>query len=255
MDTDKILTPQQAWQVGEDFKQKFLDECKLAATDDEAFSIFRSMNRIHTVIENSNEEWKNKAFDLLKGKFTSEEWHRFGSSDNYGTGSVLITGIEKNYLTPTTVRYAYTLSLIVKLLGKPINPTVIEIGAGYGGQCKIIHDICHPVSLNYTIYDLPEVQLLQKRFLNNFGINPIFKQLPDEIEGSDLIISWAGWAELDKETKIEYYNKVISKCDRYFICSNYNFDEDWKILSANDEQLREYKDELCQGIIYYSKYW
>lgn len=219
----------ESWQIESKFKQEFLDFCELAASDDEVFKTFRDNDRVKTIIENSTEEYKEKTIKLI-----CSEGLDLSNSD----------------LTPTDARYNYIIVLIIKLLKGGWNRAV-EIGGGYGGLCRILYTFSKPES--YTIYDLPQVQKLQARYLKDFGIAPIFPEGIPEASKHDLLISWCAWSELDLSTRKEYVEKVISKADRFIICSNYNFYEDMGILASFGIQPKVYSDELYSNIIYYER--
>lgn len=222
----------ESWNIDPQFRQEFLDFCELAAFDDEVFKTFKENDRVKTIIENSTAEhaektiawlWSNKFFIPLDDLFT-----------------------------PTEVRYKYTKILAEKLFGSPMmGVNIVEIGGGYGGQCATIHDDRWIKS--YTIYDLPQVQKLQARYLKDFNIQPIFPDGIPEAPKHDILISWCAWSELDFKTRIQYVEKVISKADRFIISSNYNFYEDMGILASFGILPKVYSDELYSNIIYYEK--
>lgn len=220
----------ESWQIESKFKQEFLDFCELAASDDEVFKTFRDNDRVKTIIENSTEEHGIK----------TEKW--LFENDFFTVGR----------FTPTELRYAYTMKLIEKLFNQVIMGfDLVEIGGGYGGQCEMINrDRCNK---SYTIYDLPQVQKLQARYLKDYYITPIFPEGIPEAPKHDLLISWCAWSELDLATRKEYVEKVISKADRFIICSNYNFYEDMGILASFGIQPKVYSDELYSNIIYYER--
>lgn len=222
----------ESWNIDPEFRQEFLDFCELAASHDEVFKTFRDNDRVKTIIENSTAEHADKTIAWLwENKF------------------FITTG---NQFTPTQVRYIYTKILAEKLFGESImGVNVVEIGGGYGGQCAIIHDDRWLKS--YTIYDLPQVQKLQARYLKDFNIRPIFPEGMPEAPKHDLLISWCAWSELDLKTRIEYAEKVISKSDRFIICSNYNFYEDMGILASFGILPKVYSDDLYSNILYYEK--
>lgn len=207
------------WQLPETFIAQYRAACKLAAIDDKAFANFRNDPHIACVIENTTKEWSDKALDKMG-------------------------------YTPTMVRYKYTLHLIETLLSPKIlwESSIIEIGGGYGGQCKVI-DEGYPYA-RFTIFDLPEVAELQKRFLDPEGVSFEHYDRPVVIEPATICISWCAWSELSRELREEYAEKVISKCDHFFICSNYNKQEDLEILSKYFTGIKEYSDELVQNVIY-----
>lgn len=207
---------QNNWQLPETFIAQYRAACKLAAIDDKAFANFRNDPHIACVIENTTKEWSDKA-------------------------------LEKMGYTPTMVRYWYIYHLMNGIYGTIIPYDIVEIGAGYGGLCRIIMEAYN--GREYIIFDLPEVVDLQARYLSNFSINPVYQHKPVEIE-SDLCLSWCAWSELSRELREEYAEKVISKCDHFFICSNYNKQEDLEILSKYFTGIKEYDDELVQNVIY-----
>jgi O-methyltransferase domain len=205
------------WQLPDVFIAQYLAACNLAAISDKAFDTFRHDPHISTIIENTNKEWADKALDKMG-------------------------------YTPTMVRYMYIHHLIIKLLGRQVLHDVVEIGAGYGGQCKIIKD--HNPMCLYTIFDLPEVIALQKRFLDIYNIEVGHYRSPTFIGQSELCLSWCAWSELSLPLRKEYAEKVISKCDHIFICSNYNKEEDRQILLPYFPDLKEYSDDLVNGVLY-----
>lgn len=210
---------QNNWQLPETFIAQYRAACKLASIDDNAFANFRNDPHIACVIENTTKEWSDKALDTMG-------------------------------MTPTMIRYWYTLHLLETLLSPKLlwDSSIIEIGGGYGGQCKVI-DQQYPYA-RFTIFDLSEVAELQKRFLDPHGVSFEHYDKPVVIEPATICISWCAWSELSYDLRVEYAEKVISKCDHFFICSNYNKQEDMEILSKYFTGIKEYDDELVQNVIY-----
>lgn len=222
----------ESWQIDPTFRQEFLDFCELAASDDEVFKTFKENDRVKTIIENSTKEHSLITIGWL--------WmNKFYITD------------DKEF-TPTEVRYIYTIILHNKLFGRLWENSIVEIGGGYGGQCSMWKRQERDFG-NYTIYDLPQVQKLQYRYLKDYGISASFPNGITEAPEHDLLISWCAWSELDIETRKEYVDKVISKADRFIICSNYNFYEDMGILASYGILPKVYSDELYSNIIYYQK--
>lgn len=204
------------WQLPPDYVQEYRDACLLAATDDEAFKNFRKNDRIATIIENTTKEWADQALDKMG-------------------------------YTPTMIRYWYINDLMKNIYGCTIKYDIVEIGAGYGGLCRVLMEEYN--GREYTIFDLPEVVALQKRYLSKYAIEPVYHHVPVESE-ADLLISWCAWSELSHDLRVEYAEKVISKCNHFFICSNYNKAEDLEILSKYFTGIKEYDDDLVQNVIY-----
>jgi len=53
---------------------------------------------------------------------------------------------------------------MIELFGLLDDAKIVEIGGGYGGQCKIIYDCFEPIS--YLMIDLGELLKLQEKYLN-----------------------------------------------------------------------------------------
>ena len=241
----EMSTMERAWLVGDSkFKTNFLHVCETLANSNRLYETFRRDPFIHVVMENTNEEWMRKAYAELQQTDPELLTHldKFASSDLYGGPETFF--IDGHILAPTTMRYIYTLGLLRKFFGSLDGKRIIEIGGGYGGQCKIIHDLYKPAL--YAIYDLPQVQKMARRYLDDFDIAPYFASSIEEKE-CDILIAWCSWSELDVATKKEYAEKVIFKAQHYFICSNYNMPEDMRILNSNYTQV--FKNSLVENIL------
>lgn len=223
------------WQLPPDFIQEYLDACRLAATDDEAFKSFRKNDRIATIIENTTKEWADRALDRM------------------GWLPEVIKLIWDDQ-TPTQVRYHYIKFLIRELFPKDEFENYAEIGPGYGGLIEVLHD--RSEEQTFHLFDLPEPAALQQKYLSKIpgaeSLWPyvLWRDLNDFNSPVDLCISWCAWSELSYDLRVEYAEKVISKCDHFFICSNYNKAEDLEILSKYFTGIKEYNDELVQNVIY-----
>ena len=114
---------------------------------------------------------------------------------------------------------------------------IVEIGGGYGGQCKIISDYFK--IKKYVIYDLPEVNKLQKKYLNKFNINNIFLKSFKSIEKEDdcdIIISNYALSECNKNIQDVYFNNVINYSKMGFMIWNetkgsYTYEDIYKMYN------------------------
>jgi len=121
----------------------------------------------------------------------------------------------------TTLRYIIVANHIRELFSLPNNAAVVEIGAGFGGQCYILSQL--QSFSNYYIYDLPEVEALIDKVMGVLHINqvnclPMDYELPDE--SIDLVISNYAFSECTRETQLNYFNNVIKKSKRGYIIYN-----------------------------------
>jgi putative sugar O-methyltransferase len=121
--------------------------------------------------------------------------------------------------SPTTLHYIQVAGDLKKRFGSLDGWKILEIGGGYGGQCKILSDLFHFKS--YTLLDLPESLLLAKKILDEQGVQGVsFLSVREDIrfEDYDLIISDLSFSEMDRT----FQKKMIvhfKKAKRgYLIC-------------------------------------
>ena len=238
METDKVLN----WEIDQELHAQFLIECELPSDS------WRRSDAITTVIENPAISRADHIYQNIKTKYPYliPYFGRFYTSDLYG--NPVTKEFEGVQLSATTLRYIETAGMIQDMIGVKEPARIVEIGGGYGGQCKILHDIYEIEK--YTIYDIPSVSHLQKVFLslcNLYGVD-----LKNEVTGSgnyDLCISWCGWSELSRDLKELYCREVIASADHIFIASNFNPKEDEEILSEYFD-LKKEVNENGRGIYY-----
>jgi hypothetical protein len=122
------------------------------------------------------------------------------------------------WISPTTLRYvkiAGDLQAIFKYL-HPLK--IIEIGGGYGGQCKILHDIWG--FDHYTLIDLKACLPLIEKYLSQFGISAISCISTHGPLSCDLLISNHAFSEIDREEQLLYLNQIIKHAPRGYITYN-----------------------------------
>jgi hypothetical protein len=117
-------------------------------------------------------------------------------------------------ISPTTLRYIKVVSDLSKILKDKIK--IIEIGGGYGGQCKIIHDYCKPSK--YTMIDLAEPAKLQEKYLKNFGI----KVNSNIAVKYDLCISNFAFSECYRDIQEKYIENILLKSKKGYITGAFN---------------------------------
>lgn len=86
---------------------------------------------------------------------------------------------------------------------------IVEIGVGYGGQCKIISDLYEFES--YTLVDLPSCLPLAKKYLDHFEVRNIICSTLDELDKKnqyDLVISNYAFSEITRGLQDDYIDKV-----------------------------------------------
>lgn len=117
---------------------------------------------------------------------------------------------------------------------------IVEIGGGYGGLCSVIdafYNFC-----SYQIIDLPQVNMLQEKYLELFNLNNKVKISSctefGELNEDVFLISNYAFSELSREMQDEYFDKVLSHSKYgYMICNN---------ISENDANLHGYSLKQLQ---------
>jgi putative sugar O-methyltransferase len=205
------------WKLDQPNTDKYLDLCRRAVEDDNVFAQFRNMDPMTMIVENSPEKSGREYFDVI---FQEYRWlvghlNAFCASDRIGSPRKMHVGVRE--ISPSTLRYIKTLGDLHHHFGPLSGMVIAEIGGGYGGLCKIIHDVYAPS--DYHLFDLPEPIALQKKFLSKFGITPVTDECPEQI---DLLIAMYSWSELSDELQDDYLNNVISKAKNCYIMLNYD---------------------------------
>ena len=126
-------------------------------------------------------------------------------------------------ISTTGLRYLKIALDIKKITGSSIG-NVVEIGCGYGGQAIILDQLLKIES--YTFYDLWQVNLLIKRFIedSNFSSKYTISTIREDSFKSrnswDFCISNYAFSELPKTTQEIYINKILSKAKKGFMLMN-----------------------------------
>jgi hypothetical protein len=198
----------------------YREVCRDAAQNDAIFQNFRSIKAYFDAVEcGQGGDFAHyiKSYALPK---TLSRIPRFRNLDLYGNpvrnetpGFGLFSG--------TTLRYVLFADHISRLFNLPQNYTVVEIGGGFGGQAYILSQLA-PFS-QYYIYDLPEVELLIDKMMSTLSINTVtcldaHVELPTD--SIDLFISNYALSECDRETQLDYFERVITKAKRGYMLYN-----------------------------------
>ena len=212
------------WDINKTTEENYLTCCKEAFENEEIFNNFKQDSRYTPILEHVSyengisliEEMKN-----YKNILTKETVTKVKENDLYGN-STRFNYENFGSISPSTVRYIKnSLDILNKFSDKSYN-NVVEIGGGYGGLCKVLHDFI-PIK-NYTIIDLYEPTLLAQKYLNLFNIKVSTRIPTDELtylsNEIDLLISNYAFSELTISLQKNYIEKVISKTKKFYIIYN-----------------------------------
>lgn len=216
------------WKLDQKNTADYLDLCRRAVEDDEVFANFRRMSPMNMIVENSPYKSGVEYLKCIQDKYPwlLDYMDKFKTSDTIGNPETFTYSVGE--VSPTTLRYVKTLGDLHKFFGHLDGKSIVEIGGGYGGLCKIIHDVYKPEY--YRIYDLFEAQALQFKFLDKFDVPCIYSVLPSAPKEIDLLIAMYSWSELSHDLQKEYLTNVISKAKNCYIMLNYDMDFSYQLL-------------------------
>lgn len=198
----------------------YREVCRDAALNDAVFQNFRSIKAYFDSVECGQ---GGEFAHYIKSHATSKTLSlipQFRKLDLYGNpirndipGFGLFSG--------TTLRYVLVADHISRLFDLPQDYTVVEIGAGFGGQACILSQLL-PFS-KYYVYDLPEVEMLIDKMTSTLSVNhvaclDVYEELP--VDSVDLFISNYALTECDRETQLDYFKRVVVKAKRGYILYN-----------------------------------
>jgi len=211
--------------VKEKVIKDYIKACEDAALYDAAFDCFKRDPRYTAILEHVN---KNIAINYLEKIVQDGNDHLiFNGSffDNDKLGDPEITNFQLFGLdiraSNSTIQYIGVLSNLIKKFGSLEDFRIVEIGGGYGGQCKIIQDQFKISS--YDIFDLPQVNLLQEKYLKilgQFKCVEVFSELDFAPTNYDLVISNYALSEILEPLQTEYVEKILLNSKHGYITCN-----------------------------------
>ena len=213
--------------------------CQKAADDPETFAHFKASNVYQIVTEHLSYDQGKQHLDLIleqSPEFLSR-LESFRTNDSIGDPPTFYYS-QTGKISPTTLHYVKIASDLSLLFGDLNGASIVEIGGGYGGQCKIISDLYD--FKKYTIVDLPGPLALTKKYLAAQGVTNVEFKTFDEVisnETFDLLISNYSYTECSAEMQEKYDREILSHSSRGYMISSEQ--ERRKVNTFN--RLRRYK--------------
>ena len=220
---------------------KYRNACQMAALFDSDFNSFKRNPEYNAILEHVSEDQGRQYKQHLDAYFPDYLYklEQFKENDAYGSPVVFEYEGIGNF-SPTTLRYIKVLSDLSHLFGSLDNFNIIEIGVGYGGQCKVISDF---FNINkYTLVDLDEALNLTDKYLKKLNVKNVQVVRPLEITALDkefdLVISNYAFTELSRSIQELYLNKILLRSSHGYMTCNF-VSEDFSINSFSLNELEQ----------------
>tara|TARA_B100001175_G_scaffold296414_1_gene285321 strand:- start:75 stop:788 length:714 start_codon:yes stop_codon:yes gene_type:complete len=164
-----------------------------------------------------------------------KKWHDLPKEDpKLGNPRII-----KNGRSLVTLQSAYYIKLMNDRFTLKEIDVIYDVGGGYGNMCRIIREMGY--TGDYVLIDFPELQEIQKYYLENLGLkvsmNVAYKKLEDRAirpKGNSLLIATHSMNEMPLEDRPKVN---IDKFSKFFIAYNEEFDG-----IDNIEYFKQFKD-------------
>jgi putative sugar O-methyltransferase len=197
--------------------------CQQAATQNGVFKNFRNHPIYQQALEHVDYTTGKKYLDhvLQNSPEFIKLFDQFRKNDAIGNPKVY-NYQEYGWFAPTTLRYIKVASDIKRKFGDTKHMHVVEIGGGYGGQCKILADVLGFAS--YTIIDLPPCIALTQKYLSEQQVDNVYFFDRNQVADAgqyDLVISNYAFSEIDNTEQSLYIKYVIKNTPRGYMTMNF----------------------------------
>jgi phospholipid N-methyltransferase len=195
---------------------KYPDFCLKASNDVLIFSNFRQNLIYREILEHITPQLGQEYLATINA-YRPELYKnidKIKENDMYGNPD-LVEYESVGRICPSTLRYTKVLADLLNLFTSLNGLNIIEIGVGYGGQCRVINSITAPKE--YTLVDIRPALFLAQCYLDGFVLSSVMKyKTMNELEKNqyDLAISNYAFTELPRKIQNVYLDKIIlnSKC-------------------------------------------
>lgn len=186
---------------------------------------FRAQKEFVNVIEGSHKLCGIEHYIKLRKFYKEHEFNKFNYEHIFPSKEKLIFN---NFVTSSTVlRYINnSLNIVLLFKKKVLKYKIVEIGAGYGGDCKILNDhsnLHYSKNVNkYFIFDLHNNLILIKNFLNKFNYKFIIKDINKiKVDRNSIFISNAALSEM-WGSQLKKYIRFLKKFKKAYLIVNFD---------------------------------
>lgn len=206
--------------------KRYLQVCDEAINNIESWKKFRNSDDYCSILEHKNYSQFGRMFlDAIHVVATQNEitvpFTEIMKNDTIGSPQMFEYSLGEYSIvcSPTTLRYVLTgLKTLSHMKDIGIKEAdIVEIGAGYGGQCRVIYLLAplFEIKINsYGIFDLDVPMKLQAKYLTELGDVPmehITFNTPDDhhLNENSFLISNYCISEIEASQRDEYYSKIL----------------------------------------------
>lgn len=230
------------WMAESSIAQNYINSINLILSSDNNFNNFRGNNSgYQSILEHLTKNDGQIYAKYILNNYPDMLNHLDVFKLNDSVGNPALFNYDNfGLINPTTLRYVKFFGDIQKEFGDLNNFNLVEIGGGYGGLVRILASIFNFKSIK--MFDLPEVLLLQKRYLDIFNINVETYTYEDDFQIFDntIVVSNYAWCECDKKTRGIYMDKIIKRSKYvYMVVYGIDVDNELMILEGEKKVLKE----------------
>lgn len=203
-------------------KLQFDIACKEILASETAFSNFRCSPFCLAIIDTCSASQGMQFVEIISNYYPHLMYNLEQFRENDRIGNPIIKRFHTlGPFCPATLRYIKIAGDLEALFGSLNEKTIVEIGGGYGGQCRILSTLFS--FKEYIIIDLPEVLNLARKYLDQLGVKNVRYLTPDQVlpnMSCDLVISNYAFSECFYKAQVEYMEKIIKHAGcGYMICN------------------------------------
>lgn len=219
--------------------------CELAVCNDDYFNSFKRDEYFTTILEHTSEDASRvfllRVMNEHHDKIKEIDWEKVSENDSVG-GPILLEYLDipsnNKLFSPSTIAYVFkALDILQHMKDSGLNNLdVLEIGGGYGGQCKMILDFAPLFGIDidsYTLIDLYWPNELQRKYLETLGYTDKVKYISyEEIRDYDVKIP-----KFDYLVSIYALGEFMPEVQQFYIDKMRNFP--YHYLVWNTPQIHE----------------
>ena len=240
------------WNIKNNSFTDYINACVEFSNYDFLFDNFKRDERYTAILEHQHipKEYGDFLIGIIENSYDKEilrkKIDQIKENDKYG--NPILYDFDYGQLSLGTIRYIKNSIDIHSYFGSDIK-TICEIGGGYGGLCKTIHNFIEYEK--YYLFDLEEVNLLSSKYLSRFDmkgeVNMRTLERNDGFKDGelDLVISNYAFSELPTSTQIKYMDDIITKSKRFYLV--YNHLQYNELEQKNGLLFNEFCDILSDG--------